>query len=752
MQAIERGGAEPTPKRCVIDLVAIRAQSTSAAAELRASLPLRLAGIAGEVAGSELELDMFTDPDGMVGIRLAVSAGDRTVSMAAEIAKILESVAEISTDGTDRQSISEWPVVADTPQGRLGFEVENAAPRASFSWIAGTSSMSHLLVEELSTLPGYGMRIRLCQARSGNAPWMLHLRVTTSGEPPVLRLRSMIRRWFPGLKVASVQGASAVRLLVDGDGLAEVFPVPVAGAEQLGGTFLAPPPPIPTTPRRNADINGLRIGRAVTRGGRPIQVELGDEERLRHVHLLGRTGTGKSSALAGIAHGLARQGEGALIVDPHGQLCDRVLAELPESAMNRVWLIRCADVGNPVPVNALAESDPVRRDIAIAEMCATFQYLFDPKETGIVGPRFHERVGMTLRALSAVHGTRASVLDVPIATENESFMADAVKRSDDERLKSWWKVCGLSNRSNEYGEVLAWVNSKFERLSNTAAMRAILGSGCNAIDFARAMDDGRIILLDLSKADLGEQASRMLGYMYLGRVWDAALRREHRDRTFTVMVDEAHTLISGALSNMLSEGRKFGLSVVLAHQYLDQLDNDLRPAVDGNVATTIAFRSAVSDAAELYKRFGGLVDVSMLISQPDLSAVSLRTAASDPARPHTLFIDHNEIVTARTGAELVQRLERTLTRTRKALVDPYREYTAAAAAGASNVARLSDTQEVESPSSPRRKPRRSSTADAPSRSSAFLDEWLAKRAAASVEAATDQSGAMLDDCAFPLDA
>jgi hypothetical protein len=205
-----------------------------------------------------------------------------------------------------------------------------------------------------------------------------------------------------------------------------------------------------------------------------------------------------------------------------------------------------------------------------------------------------------------------SLLDVPVALADDAFMDAAVGSSADERLRAFWRNDKVARRSGEYGEVVSWVNSKFEGFASTAAMRAILGSGsgsgADAIDFAEAMDDGHIILLDLSKSQLGESASRLLGYLYLNRIWSAALRRRRPARPFAVVVDEAHALISGALADMLADGRKFGLSVTLAHQYLEQLDDDLRPAIDGNVATTVAFRCAVSDAAELGKRFGGLVD------------------------------------------------------------------------------------------------------------------------------------------------
>lgn len=330
---------------------------------------------------------------------------------------------------------------------------------------------------------------------------------------------------------------------------------------------------------------------------------------------------------------------------------------------------------------------------------------------------------MMLRALAAAHGSRASLLDVPIAAASDAFMDAAVAKSSDQRLQTWWRTDKLERQSNEHGQVLAWVNSKFEAFSSTVAMRGILASGADAIDFVEAMDNGRIILLDLSKAELGEEASRLLGFMYLSRIWSAALRRTRPERPFTVVIDEAHTLIAGALTNMLAEGRKFGLSVVLAHQYLEQLDADLRPAVDGNVATTIAFRCAVGDAGEIYKRFGGQVDPSVLVTLPELTAVGLRTAQAEPSQPHTVLIDHNRFVVPRTGQDLNAHVADLMGSTWVDLVDPYRDVTAGAVGGASNVTSLAGAGDPPKPNVPAAPP----PGPARAKSRTFLDEWIRTR-------------------------
>lgn len=557
----------------MVEIAALRPNSPTAAANWRKTLPNVLAGIVGEVPGAELDLTLLTDGDGIVGVEVSVSADAATVTVAREIAATLAPIAETVVREESSTPPVAWPLVLVEGRAPLGFLAgPREAPATEMRWKAENDTSAAQLIEEFAGLPGEGVRVRLRTAAATEPRWELQLSVVTAGRDPSLRARAAVRCRFNGLQVGGNPDTNPVWLQVASADLPDVFAVPVAATEPLAGARTAPAAPIPVVPPRLSNTDneaGLRIGHAVTGGARPAPVELTVGERLRHVHVLGRTGTGKSSALAGMVHGLAARGEGALIADPHGTLCDRILAELPEDARDRVWVIRRGDVDNAVPINPLAESDPVRRDIAIADLCATFQYLFDKRETGIVGSRFIDRVAMTLRALSAVHGTRASMLDVPSASADDSFMSGAAAMSGDERLQTWWKTSVLESRSSEHGQVLAWVNSKFQGCANTAALRAILGSGADAIDFTAALDDGRIILLDQSKAELGEQACRLLGFLYLSRVCAAALQRTRRDRPFTVIVDEAHSLIAGALTNMLAEGRKFGLSVVLAHQYLE---------------------------------------------------------------------------------------------------------------------------------------------------------------------------------------
>ncbi|MEN4476201.1 type IV secretory system conjugative DNA transfer family protein [Mycolicibacterium cosmeticum] len=703
------------PIRERVAFAALRRHGDERAAVLRREVPVVLGRMLAEVPAAVLELTVRTRDDGVVAVALAAEAGAMTAPLLVEAALVLDQIAELRTD-VEPAEPAIWPVVACAPSARLGFGAPSGHPLTVHQLI---EALTPDYVGLVASHAGTGVRVRMRAAeRAGTAgqAWQLDVAVLTAGSPPPLRLRAELRGQLGGLEIATDADAESVVLEVTAAQLPSVFAIPVAGERPVPGVYLGGSAAVPMQPSRDADEadgRSIRLGAAVSTAGHRVDVRIGGEERLRHVHVIGRTGTGKSTFLAGLAHGVAAGDDGILVLDPHGQLVDRIVAELPDSALARTWLVRCGDVDNPVPLNPLAETEVLRREIAIDDVCEMFQLLFDKRHTGIVGPRFRERVAMGLRALAAVHGPRATLLDVPTALSDETFMRAAVKAARDERLKAWLANESACQRSNEYGELVAWVNSKFEPFTSTSAMRAILGSGEDAIDLADAMDDGRIILVDLSKSALGESATRLLGYLYLNRTWISALRRSDVSRPFTVVVDEAQSLAAGAVSSMLSEGRKFGLSVVLAHQYLGQLDEDVRPAVDGNVATTVAFRGAVADCAELQRRFADRIGAPTLTMLPDLSAVILRSAAGVQAEPHTLTVDHNDRVAARTGLDLHRTLVGLERQRNRDLVDPFRDETAAAAAGRSKVTTAPPA-----------------AAPAGSKKPGFLDDWLANRAAA----------------------
>ncbi len=486
--------------------------------------------------------------------------------------------------------------------------------------------------------------------------------VSLSGDtPPPLMVRAAATDVFQGLQfTASDDEPESLRCTEDEARTVVMLPVGTSSWAPPGFRVGAPSMmPVRLALSSNPiDDSRIRLGWARTDAGTHVDVALGDQELLRHVHLVGATGTGKSSMLAGIIHQLAHSDNGALLLDPHGTLVDRVLSELPAHAIDRVRVVRADDIDAPVALNPLATDSPLGIQAAIADMGEMFHELFDPGRTGIVGPRFVDRVAHALRALVILRGEYASLLDVPLMLGHKGMRKALVERLTDPAEKLWWENDLLNQRSTEYGDLTSWVNSKFETFSASPAMRAILGSGADTYNPVAAMDSGEIILVDLAKGTIGKDAARLLGYLLLNRFWVAAMNRSG-NRRFHIVVDEAHSVMAGSLINMLSEGRKFGLSVVVAHQFLGQLQPAVTSALSGNVGTSVTFRSSGPHIAEQIAATGGQVNAQTLANLPTLSAIVVRNAGDDvtPA-PHTVRVEQAQDGCRRANRSAVEVLSR----------------------------------------------------------------------------------------------
>lgn len=578
-----------------------------------------------------------------------------------------------------RARTREWIVRPSTTRP-IGFGGDTKSVGNS-AWSAGEDQAAQYqrsAVRWLALAAQYpGLQWRLAVSMDAQAPEQRSARasasVVYSGKYLPLRARALAPMLLPESVVDLEPGGDPTALALSRLDARALVQWPLAHNAALPGIPAAPAQPRVAQPSASqAREPSLRLGTAVLPNGTHTDVVLGVEERLRHTHVIGKTGTGKSSLLAGMMHDLATQDSGFLLLDPHGDLCARVLAELPESARERVWIITAGDVENPTPMNPLAVNDPVQLDIVIQDLVLVFYSLFDPNHTGIVGPRFEALLTNGVRGLRALRGSRASLLDIPRIYRDRKVERAIAQAVTDPQQKEFWRGEMEQLNSQTRSEVVGWFTSKFDRFSNTQAMRGILGTGADAFDPAKAMDDGRIILLDLSKQSLGEVASNMLGFLYLTRFW-TGLANRHNRREFDFFIDEAHSVgAASSLTSMLSEGRKWGAAVTVAHQYLGQLDERLGEALAGNVATTIAFRSGPQDARQIIQRTGGELAISDLTTQRDLHALITRTSGDALPNPHTLIVDHNERVTARTGQDLERFVSDIRRRSHRALVDPFR--------------------------------------------------------------------------------
>lgn len=513
-----------------------------------------------------------------------------------------------------------------------------------------------------------------------------------------------------------------------------LVPIPASGlAASVCGlrTREAQPDEVPLT-ETTLPADGLRLGTALDELGHQIDIRLAPDDLLLHTQVLGATGTGKSSLLAGLVYDAVQAGLGVSVLDAHGPLVDRILTELPSDHIGRAIAISSDDAANPVPVNVLASKDA---DLILDAMLQVLTEIFDPRREGIVGPRFERITSQIIKAQQVLIGQQANFATVPMWLRDQETikkLTTALRGHDPDLANALQTELGL-NRSNEFAEVLSWVNSKYQRLTNSAELRAILLTGADAVDVTRVIDDQQILLIKLESTKIGALGAQFLGEMWLLKHWLAMSQRRDPSRPHLVIVDEAHLFGAGILPRMLAEARKFGLGVIIAHQHLEQLSSALREAALANTNNVIVFRSGPREAQTALIRLGSWPS-GPLTRLPRMTAATTLSANTTQTPPFTLVVDHNERVSQATHTTA----DRVVQRTHTHFVDPYRELP------------LWSNAQVDELLAEHTQRRRSS-----SQSSDFLDSWLAKRQElrqSDADAATEAADANPDDTLWTLPA
>lgn len=489
----------------------------------------------------------------------------------------------------------------------------------------------------------------------------------------------------------------------------EMCGVPTAEAETR-------PVPLDTTPTEE----GLRIGAAIASDGRRRDVRLGRSDLTLHTQVLGAPGMGKSSLLAALVSEAVAAGLGVSVLDPHGPLVERLLAERDESMIGRTVVVRSGDVNNPVPVNVLANTDP---DLVSDVMLQVLRELHDPANQGYLGPRFERAYAQTIRAMRALFGNRANIAALPLMLRSQHDvrrLVGALETLDPELATQMQNEFG-NIRSEDFAELSAWINAKFQRPVASPEMRAILLSGEDAVDVTRVIDDRDLLLVDLASPSVGGQGAQFLGEMWLTKHWAALSQRRDRTSPHLLIVDEAHLFGSGLLPRLLAEGRKFGIAVVIAHQNLEQLTSELREAALSTTSNTIVFRSGPREAVTALTRLGTwpggpLTRLRRLHAAASLSQGDLQTDA------FSLHVDHNDRADAQPQPEWVK--DAIVAESYRRHVEPFRDSPPLTAEKVD--ARVEDVT-----SDTLDRPARGATSSRPRPSSngaaSFLDQWLDQR-------------------------
>ena len=339
-----------------------------------------------------------------------------------------------------------------------------------------------------------------------------------------------------------------------------------------------------------------------------------DKDRLQHIYVIGKSGTGKSTLLENMAISDIERGKGLCIIDPHGDIAEDVLKCIPLGRKQDLIYFNATDVEHPIGFNPLKGIHPKYHFLVASGLISTFKKIWSESW----GPRMEHILRFTLLTLLCVPD--ATLLDIqPLLTDKESRKR-ALIYVDDDGIRSFW-----FNEFDKYSptlrnEAIAPILNKTGLFITSDPLRKIVGQKTNSFRLQQVIDQGKILIVNLSKGQIGEDASSLLGAMLVNSIQLAALHRagkpEHDRKPFYLYIDECHSFVTLAFTQILAEARKYGLGLFLAHQYIEQLDDRVRAAIFGNAGTIISFRIGVNDAEFLAKEFYPVFSQEDLVNLP----------------------------------------------------------------------------------------------------------------------------------------
>lgn len=361
---------------------------------------------------------------------------------------------------------------------------------------------------------------------------------------------------------------------------------------------------------------------------------LSTDDRRRHFHIVGQTGTGKSVLLQNMLAADLSAGHGVALFDPHGDLAHQVLAHIPRHRAHQVVYFDPADLERPIGYNVLEGVREDRRPTVADDVVAAFVHIWG--ETS-VGPRSQQVLRNSIRALLDVGN--ATLLCIPKLLTDERYRERTIHAIRDPFVKAYWTEQFTHYDHRKRDDVISPILNKLDAFLSSAAIRNIVSQPKSTIDLRRIMDERRILVVNLAKGAIGEGNAHLLGALLITGIAQAAFARgdmpEASRPIFHLYVDEFQSFATESFELMLSEARKYALTMTLGHQYLQQIPENIRRAVLGNTGSIMAFRVGAEDAPLIASHIG-LRNPAALGDLPNFHAWGRFLRAGTPTSPTPL--------------------------------------------------------------------------------------------------------------------
>lgn len=325
------------------------------------------------------------------------------------------------------------------------------------------------------------------------------------------------------------------------------------------------------------------------------------DDRRRHMYVIGKTGMGKTTIMENMVLSDIYAGHGVGLVDPHGDFAEKIIDHIPSWRLNDVVYLNPADVDNPIGFNILEVKNEEQAHLVAGGLMGTFKKIWPD----VWSSRMEYILNNTLLALLDYPGS--TLLGVNRLLSDKEYRKRVVRHLKDPVIKAFWRD-EFANYDDRYAkEAVAPIQNKIGQFLSASVIRNMVAQVKSTINVRELMDSRKIFIMNLSKGRIGEDNSRLLGGMLITKLQLAAMERvdtpEADRKDFFLYVDEFQNFATPSFANILSEARKYRLSLIMAHQYVAQLDEVVADAVFGNVGTIVTFRVGGADAEMLVKEF-----------------------------------------------------------------------------------------------------------------------------------------------------
>lgn len=376
--------------------------------------------------------------------------------------------------------------------------------------------------------------------------------------------------------------------------------------------------------------------------GQTTDIYLDPEDRLRHLYIIGQTGTGKTGLMKSMIIQDIHNGEGCCFIDPHGTDIIDILASVPPERYEDVIYFDPADLSRPFSLNFLEYdiSRPEQKTFIVNELLMIFRRLYgDVPES--MGPAFEQYFRNATQLVMEDPSSGSTILDIARVLSNSEFRKEKLTKSLNPIINQFWnEIASKADGDSSLANIVPYITNKFDDFTANDFIRPIVGQQDSSFKFREVMDSKKILLINLSKGRLGEKNANLLGLIIVGKLFMAALSRAENPRLqyppFYLYIDEFQNVTTDSIPGILSEARKYKLALTVAHQFLNQIDEKTRDAVFGNVGNMTVFRVGEEDAEFFAKQFAPVFETHDFVNIENRAAYAKILAHGVPQKAFDL--------------------------------------------------------------------------------------------------------------------